>query len=180
MITKESLKNIVVLIGLIVVFEGISAAIGQMTMADINGWYQGLVKSSLTPPDAVFPIVWTALYGVLAVAAWLIWMRRDDYVVAPALMLFGLHMVLNWAWSFVFFTFHMLAVSFFWILAILALAATLYFIFRPIRPLAAWLLLPYMAWLSFAAYLAFFIWQNNSLDFAGMDGMVPPPVAPEF
>lgn len=175
MSAKETVKNIAVLVLLIAAFEGISFAIGQATMGDINGWYQGLVKSALTPPDWVFPVAWTTLYAMLAVSAWLIWMRREEYVVAPALMLFGLHMILNWAWSFVFFTFHMLAVSFFWIVAILALALTLFFIFKPIRPAAAWLLLPYMGWLSFAAYLAFFIWQHNALDFETMDAMVPPP-----
>lgn len=173
--TQDTLKNIAVLIALLIGFEGISAFIGHLTGGDMQGWYQTLNRSPLNPPGWVFGVVWTILYAVLAVSTWMIWMKRDEYVVAPALMLFGLHMLLNWSWSFVFFTFHMTAVSFFWILAILALAATLFFIFRGIRPIAAYLLLPYMGWLCFAAYLSFFIWQNNALDFTAQDGMVPPP-----
>lgn len=176
--TKESLQNIAALIGFVVVFQVISASIGHMTMPD--AWYADLTKSTLNPPGWVFGVVWTGLYALLAVSAWMIWTRRDEYVVAPALMLFGLHMVLNWAWSFIFFTFHLLAVSFFWIVAIFALAVTIFFIFRNIRPAAAYLLIPYLGWLCFAAYLCFFIWQNNSLDLLGADAMVPPAQVPEF
>ncbi len=180
MITKDSLKNIGALVLLLFVFEAISAWIGQATMGGIQGWYQTLNRSPLNPPGWVFGAVWTVLYGVLAVATWFIWRQREEHVIAPALMLFGLHMLLNWSWSFVFFEFHMIGLSFFWILAILGLAATLFFIFRPISATAAYLLLPYMGWLGFAAYLSFYIWQNNSLDLTGADAMVPPPQAPEF
>lgn len=169
--TQNTLKNIAVLVLLLAVFQGVSAYIGHVTMGEIQTWYQGLNRSALNPPGWVFGVVWTGLYAILAVATWMIWMQRDEYVVAPALMLFGLHMLLNWAWSFVFFTFHLLAISFFWILAILALAVTLFFIFRGIRPMAAYLMIPYMGWLCFAAYLAFFIWQNNVV------AEVAPPTA---
>ena len=177
---KDTLKNIAVLVFILVMYQLVSAAIGYVTMGEVQGWYQNLEKSVLTPPGWVFGVVWTSLYALLGVATWLIWMKREEYVVAPALMLFGLHMVLNWAWSFVFFTFHMLAVSFFWILAILGLAATLFFIFREIRPVAAYLMIPYMGWLCFAAYLSFFIWQNNALDFAPEGAMVPPSEIPQW
>lgn len=178
--TKDTLKNIAVLGILLIVFEAVSAVIGQVTGGDMQGWYQTLNRSPLNPPGWVFGVVWTILYAVLAVSTWLIWMKRDEYVVAPALMLFGLHMILNWAWSFVFFTFHMTAVSFFWILAILALAIVLFFIFRGIRPAAAYLLIPYMGWLCFAGYLSFYIWQNNAADLSAEAGMVLPTDIPQW
>lgn len=163
--TNDTLKNYfingAVLIALLVLFEGVSAYIGFATMNGVDGWYQTINRSPLNPPGWVFGVVWPALYALMAVSVWLIWMRRHSHIVAPALMLFGLHMVFNWAWNFIFFNYHMLFLSFIWIPIILSLVVALFFIFRTIRPLAAWLLVPYMGWLSFAGYLALYIWRHN-------------------
>ena len=163
--TNDTLKNYfingAVLLALLAVFEGVSGYIGVSTMDGIQGWYQTLNRSPLNPPGWVFGTVWPALYALMAVSIWLVWMRRHSHIVAPALMLFALHMLFNWAWNFIFFNYHMLFLSFIWIPIILALVVALFFIFRSIRPLAAWLLVPYMGWLCFASYLAFYIWRHN-------------------
>lgn len=159
--TKDSLKNVAVLALLILVFEGVSGAIGRYTMGGIQGWYQEIEKSALTPPDWTFGVVWPILYAMMAVSVWLVWKERHNHVVAPALMLFGLHLLLNWAWNFLFFTFQLLAVSAFWIPALLALVIMIAFMFHGISRWAAYLLIPYMGWLCFAAYLAFYIWIMN-------------------
>lgn len=158
---KDTLKNAAVFVLLLVLFEGVSAYIGYATMDGIDGWYQTLNRSALNPPGWVFGTVWPALYGLMATSVWLIWMRRHDFVIAPALMLFGLHLLLNWAWSFVFFEYHMLFLAFIWIPGMAALVVTLILIFHAIRPLAAWLLVPYLGWLCFASYLAFYVWRHN-------------------
>lgn len=167
--TNNTLKNLsavpardwAVLLGLLVLFESVSAAIGFVTGPATGGWYNALDRSSLTPPGWVFAATWTMLYALMAASVWLIWRERQKAIVAPALMLFGLHLLANWSWSFLFFTYHFLLLSFAWIIGLLALALCVFFIFRAIRPAAAWLLAPYLGWLIFEAYLSFYIWRNN-------------------
>jgi tryptophan-rich sensory protein len=159
--TKDSLKSFAALALILLVLEGVSGFIGQATMDGIQGWYQELNRSPLNPPGWVFGVVWPILYAVMGVSAWLVWKERDNHVTTPALMLFGLHMLVNWAWSFLFFHYHMVDVSFFWIVGLLALVGAIAFIFHGIRPLAAYLLIPYMGWLCFASYLSWYVWQNN-------------------
>ena len=156
-----SFKNSAVLIGLLIFFIGIGGIIGGITSDSPSTWYQELNRSALTPPGFVFGIAWTILYALIAVSVWLIWLKRDQIALTPIFILFGIHMIFNWAWSFIFFEFHLIALSFFWILAVLALAVACATLFYKISKPAAALLVPYLGWLCFASYLSFYIWQNN-------------------
>lgn len=144
----------------IATFQVISGAIGYFTQANM-GWYQGLEKSSLTPPDITFPIVWTTLYVLLAIAAWQVWrdFRRDGMRLAFAL--FWAQMLMNWAWSFVFFEFHLIAAGFYWICA-LNITMLIYIAAQwGHNRLAAILVMPTVLWGSFAAYLNYTIMVLN-------------------
>lgn len=140
-----------------------AAALGAIaTNSSVSHWYQTLAKPSWTPPARLFGPVWSALYLMMAVAAWLVWRRRGSQGSSAAMRWFGLQLALNSLWSIVFFALNQpgwafVEICFLW-LAIVATIAT----FRRISVWAAWLLVPYLAWSSFAACLNFAIWKLNA------------------
>src|SRR5210317_2096164 len=95
-------KQFLVLFILVVVCLGIGFAGSFATMPNIDGWYKDIVKPSFNPPDSVFGPVWTFLYITMAVAAWLVWRKTGTFISAP-MAVFILQLILNLAWSFLFF-----------------------------------------------------------------------------
>jgi tryptophan-rich sensory protein len=118
-----------------------------------NPWFDALAKPAFMPPGWIFPVAWTILYIFLGLALALILHARGARGRGPALLLFFLQLALNLAWSPLFFAAHKVGLALLLILAMFALAAAAAFLFRRIRPAAALLLLPYLAWLVFAAAL---------------------------
>jgi len=129
-----------------------AAAIGSWaTVAGLREWYPSLRKPSWNPPNAVFGPVWTLLYAAMAVAVWLVWRTGGD--VAAPLWLFAVQLALNVAWSVVFFGRRQLRGAVAVIVGLwIAIAATLV-VFASIDAVAAALLVPYLAWVTFAAFL---------------------------
>lgn len=124
-------------------------------------WYAALKKPAWNPPGWIFGPVWTALYIMMAVAAWLVWKQGGFKTHRRALTMFLVQLALNALWTPLFFGLHWTGVAFAEIVLLwLAIAATLA-AFRSVRPLAAWLLTPYLAWVSFAAVLNFTLWRLN-------------------
>jgi tryptophan-rich sensory protein len=127
-----------------------------------GAWYAGLNKPSWNPPNWVFAPVWSALYTLMGVAAWLVWRRGGFSVRRLPLMLFLAQLALNAAWTPLFFGLHHLGLAFAEILLLWGvLAATAVVFFRVDRP-AGTMLLPYLAWVSFAAMLNLALWRLNS------------------
>lgn len=122
--------------------------------------FRTLTAPPLTPPGWVFPIVWTILYVLMAVAAWLIH-QSGDIDRDGALRLYFLQLVVNVLWPLLFFRLSWRLFALLWILLLIALIVLMILRFRAIRPLAAWLLLPYLAWCVFAAYLNFGFYLLN-------------------
>jgi len=126
-----------------------------------GAWYEGLNKPSWNPPAWVFGPVWTALYLMMATAAWLVWRRRGFAAQSRPLSLFLLQLALNAAWTPLFFGWHRPGIAFAEILLLwLAILATLWS-FVPVNKVAAALLAPYLAWVGFAAVLNFELWRLN-------------------
>ena len=124
-------------------------------------WYGTLKKPSWNPPGWVFGPVWTALYTTMAVAAWLVWRQGGWGKQCKALFIFLVQLALNALWTPLFFGFHRPGVAFAEIVLLwLAIAATLK-AFRPVSRVAAWLIVPYLAWVSFAAALNLTLWRLN-------------------
>lgn len=124
-----------------------------------NAWFDGLDKPAIYPPPAVFGIVWTALYVLMGLAAAMIAAARGARGRGLALTVFAVQLVLNLAWSPVFFGFHQITGAFFVILLLdVAVIATMA-LFWKIRPVAAWLLVPYLLWIAFATVLT---WEFRS------------------
>ena len=131
------------------------------TTPEIGGWYQTIAKPSWNPPAFVFGPVWTTLYIMMAIAAWLIWKPAGFKAAGAPLALFGGQLMLNIAWSFLFFGLHQPGWAFGEIVLLwLAIAATMASFFRRSQ-LAGWLLAPYLAWVSFASVLNFALWRLN-------------------
>ena len=139
-----------------------AAGIGSLlTTPSVGGWYAGIAKPWWTPPNWVFGPVWSTLYAMMAVGAWLVW-RRGGAEIRLALMLFATQLVLNVAWSGLFFALRLPGVAFAEILLLwLAIGATA-LIFGRISVAAGLLFVPYFAWVSFAAILNLAIWRLNA------------------
>jgi len=137
-----------------------AAAFGGLFMP--GEWYASSKKPSWNPPGWVFGPVWTALYSMMAVAVWLVWKRGGFTAQRRALTLFLAQLALNAAWTPLFFGLHRPGLAFAEILLLwLAIAATLTAFLRVGR-VAAWLLAPYLAWVSFATVLNFSLWRLNA------------------
>ncbi len=149
------------LVGLAIVAA--AAGLGALfTARSVGDWYEGLEKPAWTPPSWLFSPVWTALYAMMAVGAWLVWLRPERRGRGPALALFGVQLALNVAWSGLFFGLRMPGAAFAELVALwLAIVATTVAFFR-VRPLAGALMLPYLAWASFAGALNLAVWRLNA------------------
>lgn len=125
-------------------------------------WYASLAKPSWNPPSSVFAPVWTTLYVLMGIAAWLVW-REDGFSGARfALSLFIVQLVLNSLWSYLFFGLQRPAFAFVEIIVLwCAILATLVSFWR-IRPGAGALLIPYLCWVSFASALNYQLWRLNA------------------
>ncbi len=140
----------------------IGSAMGYLSNSGYqNNWFALLAKPPLTPPGWVFGVVWPILYVMLGLAIAMVLNARRARGRGVAIALFSLHMLLNFAWSPVFFRLHQVWPAFWIIAAMLISAIVITFLFARIRKAAAWLLVPYMVWLGFAAMLNLTIALNN-------------------
>jgi benzodiazapine receptor len=156
------LNNTSKLVIAIVVSE-LAGIIGAVfTTPSISGWYAGIVKPALNPPAWVFGPVWTTLFALMGIATFFIWKKGlERRNVKIALGIFVGQLFLNTLWSIIFFSLHspggaLIEIVFLWLAIFTTIVA-----FAKISKLAAWLLVPYIAWVSFAVYLNFTIWTLN-------------------
>jgi translocator protein len=136
---------------------------------ETNRWYAMLAKPSINPPGWVFPIVWTILYAMQGLALAMILNARGARERTLAIILFAAQFVVSLSWSQIFFGWHKVGLAFLMIIAMLGLAVITTMVFGRIRPMAAWLMLPYLLWLSFASILNYKIDQLNP----GAEALVP-------
>jgi len=126
-----------------------------------GAWYASLAKPSWTPPSGVFAPVWTVLYVLMAVSAWLVWRRVGFGTAGAALVLFVVQLALNALWSYLFFGLHRAGAAFLDIVALwLAILVVLVLFWRHDRWAGA-LLAPYLLWVIFASFLNLAVWRLN-------------------
>lgn len=141
----------------------LAAAIGsRLGDAGPSNWYASLRKPSGTPPGWVFAPVWTVLYLCMAIAAWLVWQSAGWQGGSQALILWSAQLAVNVVWTWLFFGLHrpewaLADVIILWILILLTMLA-----FQPISTAAAWLLVPYLLWVAYAARLNYLLWRLNA------------------
>ncbi|MGZ8155029.1 MAG: TspO/MBR family protein [Burkholderiales bacterium] len=137
-----------------------AAGVGAVASAQAATFYAQLIRPSWAPPASLFGPVWSVLYALMGVAAWLVWREGRKGRGLP-LTLFLVQLAVNALWSWLFFAWRLGALAFADVLILLALIAATLVTFWRIRPLAGALLLPYLAWVAFASALTWSIWQSN-------------------
>jgi tryptophan-rich sensory protein len=150
------------LVGALLLCYAAAGVGGLLTAAGMrDGWYAQLAKPDWTPPDWVFGPVWTVLYTMMAVAAWLVWRQPNAPGRNVALVLFAIQLALNPFWSALFFAMHSPGAAFAEITLLwLAIAATALSFWR-VSTMAFMLMLPYLVWVGFAGVLNWALWQLN-------------------
>lgn len=139
---------------------GLGALSGYLSQPGLTAVYPYLEKSALTPPGYVFPVVWTVLYLLMGLSLALV-VKRGGKGVGAAVLFWVLQLALNFSWSLLFFGSGayfeaLICLSLLWLALLLMILA-----FHSVRPLAAWLQVPYFLWVSFAGYLNLVVWQLN-------------------
>ena len=143
--------------------EGIGALAGWLTR-DAVALYQATVsKPPLSPPGWVFPVVWAALYALMAVGAARVWMAPNSRSRTLGLALFFAQLAFNFLWPLIFFSLGWFGPALLWLVALWGLVLWMIAAYEQVDPLAAWLQAPYLLWLTFAAYLNFGVWLLSSL-----------------
>lgn len=140
----------------------VAATAGYFTVAGVGSWYQTILRPAWNPPNWVFGPVWTVLYLLMGLALYLVWIAPGS---APrkrtGIALWGVQLAANFCWSLFFFNLHRIGtaladLALLWLLILLTI-----FAFARIDKRAAWLLVPYISWVSFAGILNFTIWMLN-------------------
>ncbi|MEO6725227.1 MAG: TspO/MBR family protein [Blastocatellia bacterium] len=139
------------------------AGVGSLlTTPSLSGWYAALQKPPWNPPNWVFGPVWSALYLGMAIAGWLVWRERGWRAAAVPLALFALQLALNVTWSGLFFALHLPWVAFAEIVLLWCAILATMVSFGRVKPAAGWLLVPYLAWVAFAAVLNLTLARMNA------------------
>ena len=153
------LKSALVLVAFLAISFGVAALGTLATIQNVDGWYSDAEKAPWSPPNWIFGPVWTLLYTAMSVSAWLVWRRRDQVEVRRPLTLYVIQLVLNALWTPVFFGLYPLVgsvalwVAFAIIAALDMLVLLTMLAFWKVSKPAAWLLVPYWAWVLFATTL---------------------------
>jgi translocator protein len=140
----------------------IAAGVGAFASANAPAFYQTLAKPSWAPPPVVFGPVWSVLYVLIAVAAWLVVRERGWKAVRAQLALFLVQLIVNAGWTWLFFALRSGTAAFFDIIVLLVLVAMMVGAFWRVRTLAGALLLPYLGWVAFASLLTWSVWSLNA------------------
>jgi translocator protein len=131
----------------------VGAIAGMFTSQAVPIWYASLNKPSFSPPNWVFGPVWTTLYILLGISFFLIWKEEASKERDLAIKVFSIQMLLNFAWSFLFFYFNLIGATLIEIILLWTSIAAMIYLFYKIKPLAAYLNIPYLLWVSFATIL---------------------------
>jgi translocator protein len=142
----------------IVVCLAVGFIAGIWTSSSINSWYSTLNKPSFNPPNWLFGPVWTILYILMGISLYLVWNQNGSKI---AIMFFVLQLLLNFLWSFLFFQMKNPLIAFIEIIFLLAMIIITAIKFYPISTTAAYLMIPYIIWVTFASILNFSIYWLN-------------------
>lgn len=141
--------------------EAVGFLSGWLTRQGSELYSQAIVKPPLSPPAIVFPIVWGLLFVLMGIGATRIYLAEPSPVRTRSLRIFLLQLAFNFFWSILFFNFQAFGIALIWLLILWGLILWMIFSFRQVDPPAAWLQIPYLLWVTFAAYLNFGVWRLN-------------------
>ena len=145
---------------------GLSLAIGVLSgllsRPGMEGFQETVRQPPLSPPAFLFPVVWTALYILMGIGAARIWLTDPSALRSKGINLFIAQLVVNFFWSLIFFDARAFSLAFIWLLLLWGLVLWMIITFRKVDRLASILQLPYLLWLTFAAYLSAGVWFLNA------------------
>lgn len=145
----------------ILLAEAVGALSGWLTREGTQIYAQTIVKPPLSPPGWVFPVVWAILYALMGIGAAKVYQAPASKTRSMGLNLFIIQLVVNFFWSPIFFNLQTFGFALLWLLLLWGLVLWMILAFRKVEPLAAKLQIPYLLWLTFAAYLNFGVWYLN-------------------
>ena len=156
---KEKFKAYLISIGIALGVGGLSALLTNGSM----NLYEDIIRPPLSPPSWLFPVVWTVLFILMGISAAMIYLDRNTPVPQKksALYTYTLSLIVNFFWSIIFFNMRAYLFAFIWLLLLLYLIIRTIMKYYKINPLAAYLQIPYLLWVSFAGYLTIAIWILN-------------------
>lgn len=158
---RKKTRDVLALVGFVGICLLVSAIGGAVTANSVDTWYQAINKPRFNPPEWVFAPVWTALYILMAIAGWRIWRSHRYQARSIALFVYCIQLVLNLAWSFLFFGLQRIDLALIQIaILLLAIIFTAY-LFWKIDRYAGAILIPYAVWVAFASTLNLEIWRLN-------------------
>jgi tryptophan-rich sensory protein len=160
--TRVKKFSFLLLLGFIFLCQAAGILGALFTTPAIPTWYAGLIKPTFSPPNWLFGPAWTLLYTLMGISLYLVYQKGlKDKFVKNSFVLFLFHLVINSLWSIIFFGAKQTGLAFIVIVLMWGLIATLIHRFRKINMVAAWLLIPYLGWVSFASVLNFAVWWLN-------------------
>lgn len=141
--------------------EAVGILSGLLSRSGMDRFQEGALQSPLSPPPILFPIVWTILYALMGIGSAQVASSPDSPQRSRALNLFIAQLIVNFFWSLIFFNANAFGFAFGWLILLWVLVALMILAFRNVNPPAAWLQIPYLIWLTFAAYLNYQVWMLN-------------------
>ncbi|MEF9952628.1 MAG: TspO/MBR family protein [Clostridium sp.] len=155
---KSNIKKLILCISIPLIVGILSSFLSGNNMVI----YDGILKSSLTPPDWVFPVAWTILYILMGVASYLvITSNAESSLISSSIKVYILQLIVNFFWSIIFFRFNLYLLSFLWIVLLIILILITIIRFNKVSKLASYIMIPYLLWTTFAAYLSLYIYLYN-------------------
>lgn len=154
---KSKTKTYGISLAIALLVGGLSALLTNMGMEN----YKAAQKPALTPPDIVFPVVWTVLFILMAISAARVYLAPVSRERSRGLLIYALQLVFNFLWSILFFNLQAYGFAFLWLLALWVLILLMIIAFAQTDRLAGLLQIPYLLWVSFAGYLNFMVWMLN-------------------
>lgn len=154
-------KDILKLAGCIALPVAVGAISGYATMEPLKDWYMTLNKPSFNPPNAIFGPVWTTLYVLMGISLFMIVQLPASKLRTQALIAFGTQLFLNFWWSIIFFSFKNLLFALVEIILLWCCIVWMIWLFRKLKPIAGYIQIPYLLWVSFATILTASIWHLN-------------------
>ena len=141
----------------------LGAIAGMFTSQSVPEWYATLNRPSFNPPNWIFGPVWTTLYILMGISFFLIWKQEASKERNRAILFFMLQLLLNFAWSFIFFYFNMIGLALFEIILLWISIVLMLVVFYKIKPIASYINIPYLLWVTFATVLnASYYFLNRS------------------
>jgi len=159
---RSTASQVIGLIVCVVICFMVAAIGGYATTSSIDVWYAGITKPTWNPPNWIFGPVWSTLYLMMAISLWLVWRKSGITNAKFAIGIFAVQLVLNLLWSIIFFAMHQLGWALVEVIMLWSAIVLTIIVFHKHSKPAAYLLIPYLLWVTFASFLNYTIWSLNT------------------